>query len=149
MATIQLPPDFKEFLRLLNSKKVDYLLIGGYAVSYYGYPRATGDMDIWIAINPDNATKIVEVLQEFGFGVPTLQVDLFLQENKVIRMGVPPLRLEILTSISGVDFTDCYQERVITKIDEVEVNLISLHHLKLNKQASGRFKDLNDLENLP
>jgi hypothetical protein len=146
---IQLPPDFKDFLKLLNSRQVEYLLIGGYAVSYYGYPRATGDMDVWIAINPENAVKIVEVLQEFGFNVPNLSVELFLQENKVIRMGNPPLRLEILTTISGVKFADCFQEKVTTKIDDIEVNLISLKHLKLNKKASGRFKDLNDLENLP
>lgn len=74
---------------------------------------------------------------------------LFLQENKIIRMGNPPLRLEILTTISGVKFSDCFAERLITKIDDIDVNLISLKHLKLNKQASGRFKDLNDLENLP
>jgi hypothetical protein len=133
---------------LLNLREVEYLLIGGYAVSYYGYPRATGDMDVWIAIAPENATKIVEVLKEFGFNVPNLSVDLFLQENKIIRMGIPPLRLEILTTISGVKFTECFQEKLVAEIDGIKVNLISLKHLKLNKKASGRFKDLNDLENL-
>lgn len=93
--------------------QVEDLLIGGYAVSYYGYPRATGDMDIWIAINPQNATKVVEVLREFGFNIPELSVDLFLQNNKVIRMENPPLRLEILTTISGVDFDDCFPERLV------------------------------------
>jgi len=146
---MQLPPDFKDFLRLLNLKQVEYLLIGGYAVSYYGYPRATGDMDFWIAINPQNAAKVVEVLKEFGFDVANLSVDLFLQENKVIRMGIPPLRLELLTTISGVEFVDCFQEKLVTQIDGIEINLISLKHLKVNKKASGRFKDLNDLENLP
>lgn len=123
--------------------------LGGYAVSYYGYPRATGDMDIWIAIHPENAFKIVEVLKEFGFNVPDLSTELFLQEDKVIRMGNPPLRLEILTTISGVSFSECFQEKFVTEIDGIDVNLISLKHLKLNKKASGRFKDLNDLENLP
>jgi len=146
---MQLPPDFRDFLKLLNLKQVEYLLIGGYAVSYYGYPRATGDMDVWIAINSQNAAKVVEVLKEFGFDVANLSVDLFLQENKVIRMGLPPLRLELLTTISGVEFVNCFQEKLVTEIDGVEVNLISLKHLKLNKKASGRFKDLNDLENLP
>lgn len=84
---ILLPQDFKDFLKLLNSRQVDYLLIGGYAVSYYGYPRATGDMDVWIGINPENANKIVQVLKEFGFDVPSLSPELFLQENKVIRKG--------------------------------------------------------------
>ena len=149
MATIQLPNDFKDFLKLLNAHEVEYLLIGGYAVGYYGYPRATADMDIWIAIQPRNAEKVVSALEEFGFDVPGLSSQLFLQENKIIRMGVPPVRLEISTTISGVNFDECFEERVVTKLDGVKVNLISLRHLKINKKASGRHKDLNDLENLP
>jgi len=148
MATIQLPPDFKEFLQLLNSHKVEYLLIGGYAVGYYGYPRATGDMDIWIAVHPDNARRVVAALNEFGFPLPQLDETLFLQENKITRIGMPPLRLEILTTISGVAFAECYAERTIEQIDGVQVSLISLENLKKNKKASGRYKDLNDLENL-
>ncbi len=149
MATIQLPADFKEFLQLLNEHDVEYLLIGGYAVGYYGYPRATVDMDIWIAINPVNATQVVATLKTFGFDLPELNEDLFMAENQVIRMGVPPLRLELLTSISGVEFETCFAERVVDEIDGVKVNLISLEHLKQNKLASGRHKDLNDLEHLP
>lgn len=149
MGTSLLPPDFKDFLKLLNSNKVEYLLIGGYAVGYYGYSRATADMDIWVAIHPDNAAKLVDVLREFGFGVEELSVELFLAENNVIRMGVPPFRLEVLTSISGVGFEECYRERTIDILDGVEVSLISLKHLKANKKASGRLKDLSDLEYLP
>lgn len=148
MATAHLPPDFKEFLQLLNFHQVEYLLIGGYAVGYYGYPRATADMDIWIAIEPENAKKVIEVLQEFGFGVEELTPDLFLKEEQIIRMGVPPVRVEILTTISGVIFEECYAARQVDVLDGVEVNLISLDHLKTNKKASGRYKDLNDLENL-
>jgi len=146
---IQIPPDFKEFLKLLNKHKVEYILVGGYAVGYHGYPRATADMDIWIDINTINATKIVKVLNEFGFDAPEITTDLFLEENKVIRMGVPPVRLEIITSISGVDFNSCYQQRNIVKIDGIDVNIIDLDNLRKNKKASGRYKDLNDLENLP
>jgi len=146
---IQLPPDFKEFLQLLNEYQVEYLLIGGYAVGYHGYPRATGDMDIWVAIHPVNATKIVTVLREFGFDVPELSVELFLEEDKIIRMGVPPVRLEITTTISGVKFDECFSDRIIDTLDGVKVNLISLKQLKINKKASGRYRDLNDLENLP
>ena len=148
MATVHLPPDFKEFLQLLNSHQVEYLLIGGYAVGYYGYPRATADMDIWIAIAPENAAKVVTVLQTFGFGVDEVTPDLFLKEEQIIRMGLPPVRIEILTTISGVSFAECYAERQVDVLDGVEVNLISLAHLKVNKKASGRYKDLNDLENL-
>jgi len=148
MVMTQLPQDFKEFLKLLNSHEVKYLLIGGHAVSYHGYPRSTADMDLWIAIEPQNAEKVVAVLKEFGFDVPELKLDLFLDEDKVIRMGLPPLRIEILTSISGVSFDECYSERIFDTIDGVEVNIISLKHLKINKKASGRFKDLDDLEHL-
>ena len=144
-----LPPDFKDFLKLLNAKQVEYLLIGGYAVGYHGYPRVTGDIDIWVAISPSNAEKIVEVLRKYGFGVPELCADLFLEENRIIRMGYPPMRVEITTGVSGVNFAECFSERVITVIDEIEVNIINLHHLKINKKASGRLKDLIDLENLP
>jgi hypothetical protein len=149
MATIHLPPDFKEFLQLLNAYQVEYLLIGGYAVGYHGYPRATADMDIWIALHPTNARNVVAVLKAFGFDAPDLSADLFLKENQIIRMGVPPIKIKIITTISGVTFDECYAERVADILDGVEVNLISLKHLKVNKKASGRHKDLNDLENLP
>lgn len=149
MATIRFPPDFKDFLKLLSSHKVRYLLVGGYAVGYYGYPRATGDMDVWIAMDPENAKKMVKVVRAFGFNVPELSIELFLESGKVVRMGVPPLRLEILNSISGVDFTQCYAKRKVELIDEIEVNFISLQDLKINKKKAGRYKDLDDLENLP
>jgi hypothetical protein len=149
MATVHLPPDFKDFLRFLSAHQVEYLLVGGYAVGYHGYPRATADMDIWVAISPENAEKLVAVLKEFGFDVPELSTALFLQENQIIRMGVPPVRIEIITTASGVSFEDCYAGRVTDELDGIEVHLISLEHLKINKRASGRHKDLNDLEHLP
>ena len=149
MATIHLPPDFKEFLKLLNAHEVEYLLIGGYAVGYYGYPRATVDMDIWIAMHPANAERIVGVLKEFGFDPPDLSPALFLKEWQVIRLGMPPVRIELNTTISGVDFAESYAERVTDTLDGVQVNLISLKKLKANKKAAGRNQDLADLENLP
>ena len=146
---LSLPLDFKEFLKLLNEKSVRYLLIGGYAVGYHGYPRATGDMDVWIAIHPENAQKMVSVLRDFGFDHPELTPELFLQKNKIVRMGYPPMRLEISTGISGVEFEECYKSRVVDTLDDVEVNIIDLPHLKANKKAAGRLKDLAHLENLP
>jgi hypothetical protein len=136
-------------LRLLKERQIEYLLIGGYAVGYYGYPRATADMDIWVAINSQNADKLVAAFKDFGFDVPELSSGLFLKPDQIIRMGVPPIRLEIVTTISGVSFDECYPDRVVDILDGIQVNLISLQHLKINKKASGRFKDLNDLENLP
>ena len=143
-----LPKDFKELLQLLNSKKVEYLVVGGYAVALYGYPRATGDMDIWIAISKDNAHKTVEALKEFGFNTPQLKKELFLEKEKNIRMGNPPLRIEILTSIDGVEFTECYRNKNTVTIDGIGMNFISLEDLKKNKKASGRYQDLADIENL-
>ena len=145
---IRLPKDFKELLQLLNSKKIEYLVVGGYAVALYGYPRATGDMDIWIAISKDNAHKTVEALREFGFSTPQLKEELFLEKEKNIRMGNPPLRIEILTSIDGVEFTECYGNKKTVTIDDIDINFISLEDLKKNKKASGRYQDLADLENL-
>jgi hypothetical protein len=105
-------------------------------------------MDIWIAISRENAEKIVSTLEEF-IGLEDISTDLFLKEDSIVRMGVAPFKLEITTSIDGVTFDECYAERETVVIDGIEINLISLHHLKINKRASGRLKDLADLENLP
>ena len=140
-----LPPDFREFLRLLNSSNVEYLIVGGYAVGYHGYPRPTGDLDIWISNTPANAERVHRALEEFGFDCP---LAVLLQDNQVVRMGISPFRLEVLTTIDGVKFSECYRERVRGLIDGVEVTLISLPRLLQNKKASGRSKDISDLENL-
>jgi hypothetical protein len=108
MATPRLPADLREFLKLLNVARVEYLLIGGYAVGYYGYPRATADMDIWVAISDKNARKLVRVLKNFGFDVPNLKPEVFLTRDRIIRFGEPPLRIEVLTTISGVTFEACF-----------------------------------------
>ena len=149
MATIRLAPDFKEFLQLLRSAKIEYLLVGGYAVGHYGIPRATGDLDIWVANHKENAVRLVGALREFGFDVPELNESLFQQPKHVVRMGVPPVRLEILSSIDGVEFRECYPRRATVEMDGIEVDLISLADLKTNKRASGRHQDLSDLEKLP
>src|SRR6266853_3350437 len=145
---IELAKDYKEFLRLLRAHGVEYLLIGGWAVGYHGYPRATYDLEVWIAISPANAHRVVKALAEFGFDANELSTDLFLQPDKIIRMGVEPVRIEVMTSISGVEFDECYRERLETTLNGVPVSLINLHHLKINKKASGRLKDLADLEQL-
>src|SRR5262249_52877466 len=149
MAIQALARDFKEFLKLLNSNRVEYLLIGGYAVGIYGHIRATNDLDIWVNISSDNATRIDRALREFGFADSGLTSDLFLARHNVVRMGVPPIRIEVLTSISGVEFDACYAEKQMIRIEEVVVPVISLARLRQNKAASGRAKDLADLENLP
>ncbi|MBI2421798.1 MAG: nucleotidyltransferase [Candidatus Hydrogenedentes bacterium] len=149
MATIQLPPHSKEFLRLLTSHRVEYLLVGGYAVGYYGYPRATVDIDIWIERSEANADKAVAVLEEFGFENAGSQRKWLLEQDKVVRMGREPNRIELLTGIDGVDFLDCSSRGIEAQIDGISVRIIALEDLKANKKASGRYKDLNDLEHLP
>ena len=133
---IQLPKDFSEFLKLLNSKQVEYLVIGGWAVGFYGYPRATGDMDIWVSRSEENASKIVETMNEFGFNVPNLSPDLFTKENQVTRLGVPPIRIEILTTISGVSFNECFNNRQTVLMNEVNINIIGLEDLRKNKASA-------------
>jgi len=136
-------------LRLLNSKKVKYLVVGGYALGIHGYVRATGDIDVWVEASGENAKKLVGVVSEFGFRGPELTEGLFLESNRVIRMGLPPVRIEVLTGVSGVTFAECYASRLTADLDGVPVAVISLGDLKKNKRASGRPKDLADLEELP
>ncbi len=146
---VKLPKDFKELLRLLNANGIKYLLIGGYAVGFHGYPRTTNDIDIFVARDSENAQRLVKSLIDFGFGTGEFSTELFMQEKSIVRMGVEPLKIEIANFISGIEFEEAYQDKVIGLIDEIEMSIISLEHLKINKKASGRYKDLNDLEHLP
>ena len=118
-------------------------------MSYHGYPRTTADMDIWIAMDAENARKMVGLLTSFGFAGAGLSSDLFMQPNQVTRMGYPPVRIEVLTAVSGLEFAEAYARRVEDVIDGVPVTVISSEDLKANRRASGRAKDLADLENLP
>jgi hypothetical protein len=145
MAQIKLHPDFRDFLKLLNSHGVKYLIVGGYAVGYYGYRN----MNVWIAVDAENAAKTASALREFGMPKDEVTETLFLQKDAIIRMGIPPVRIGVITNASGVDFNDCYEHRVLVKINEITVNFISLDNLKRNKKACGRHKDLDDLEHLP
>ncbi len=146
---VKLPPDFREFLSLLHTHRVNYLLVGGYAVAAHGYPRFTGDMDVWIQTNTKNGENVFKVCREFGFDVPNLRVELFTDPKQMTRMGHPPLRIEILNSVSGLSFEAAWENRIECDWDGVPVTLISLCDLRTNKLASGRLKDLADLENLP
>ncbi len=144
-----LTKDFREFLQCLNAHGVEFLVIGGHAVAFHGYPRATADLGVWVAVAPANATRLTAAVRDFGFDVPELGPELFLQEGRIIRMGVAPNRIEIQSGIDGVSFADCYPRRVTAELDGVPVGFISLQDLKTNKAASGRNKDLADLDQLP
>jgi predicted nucleotidyltransferase len=150
MAKVDLDPNFRELLESLNSAGVRYLVIGGYAVIYYGYHRATDDIDLWIAIDPENAQRVSAALQDFGgFSSASVKPSMFQVKGKVYIFGREPARVDILTSPSALDFEASYAKRNIVEWDGVKVPLIDFEDLKRNKQASGRAKDIADLENLP
>ena len=143
-----LSKEFKEFAKLLNDQKVEYLLVGGYAVVFYGYVRYTGDIDFWINPTKENAIRLIEVLDQFGFGSLNLTIEDFTKDDQIIQLGYPPNRIDIITSVTGLIFSDCYPKRKSFSIEDIEIQTISLEDLKKNKKASGRYKDLDDLENL-
>jgi len=148
MAKMRLAAHFKEFLRLLNSNAVEYLVIGAYAVGHHGFPRLTGDLDVWVSDSPANAARLVQVFEQFGFSHETASGEQSLKENQLIRIGVPPFRVVVLTSIPGLTFVDSFARRILAKIDGVDVPVISFDDSRKNKAASGRPKDLVDLEHL-
>jgi predicted nucleotidyltransferase len=150
MAKVNLYPDFREFLESLNSAGVRYLVVGGYAVIHYGYPRTTNDLDVWIAADPANARRVSRVLQQFaGFPSGRVKPSMFQALGKVFIFGREPVRIDLLTGPDGVDFDQAYARRLVVNWDGVDVPLISLEDLKKNKAASGRAKDLADLDALP
>jgi len=149
MATTPLPPEYSQFLRSLDENRVRYLLVGAHAVGYHGYTRSTGDLDVWVEATAENAERLVQALNEFGFDMPDLTPGLFLEPDAIIQFGFPPLRIDLLTNIAGVTFGEAYASRVIDTIDGVTISVIDLESLKASKRAAGRHKDLADLEHLP
>jgi hypothetical protein len=149
MDTIPLLPDFLEFLKFLSEEKVEYMVVGGMAVNYYGYHRSTGDLDIWVAVDSANQERLAAALIKFGFSGQSVSQRPLLQKPKFIRIGEPPLRLEIHSEISGVEFESCYSRARSAVLEGIEVRFIGLQDLRANKLAAGRIKDQADLESLP
>jgi hypothetical protein len=143
-----LTPDFKEFVELLIKHKIEYLIVGGYAVGVHGHPRFTGDLDIWIHPTEINAAKLIQCLEEFGFGSFNLTIADFTKVGNVVQFGNPPLRIDILTDIDGVQFKDCFPNKKLVEIDGLICNFIGYQDLLKNKKESGRLKDLDDWRNL-
>ncbi|NWF84635.1 MAG: nucleotidyltransferase [Bryobacteraceae bacterium] len=133
-------------MKSLSSNGVRYLLIGGYAVNLYGYVRSTGGLDVWIANDPENAAKVAGAVR--GFGFKDASAEMFQDSGAIVRMGLPPVRIEIMTGIYGVEFDACYERRQTMEISGLAVPVIDLDDLKRNKRAAGRMKDLADLEEL-
>lgn len=145
---MRLDPDFSEFIGLLLANEVEFMVVGGYAVAVHGHPRYTGDLDIWLLIDRVNAEKLVRVLGEFGFGALDLSADDFLVEDQVVQLGREPIRIDLLTGLDGVSFSDCDTRAVSIDVDGMQVPFISREDLLENKRSSGRSQDLADVEAL-
>jgi hypothetical protein len=145
---MDLIPDFKELLELLNKNEVEYLIVGGYAVIIYGYPRLTVDIDIWVNPTSENSEKTIKTIEEFGFKFNNLTVEDFKKPDNVIQIGRPPYRVDILTSIEGLDFIECFNRKYIYNKNKLIINFISKEDLLINKKLVGRHKDLDDFNNL-
>lgn len=145
---MELQRDFKEFIELLNENDVEYLMIGGYAVAFHGYPRFTQDIDIWVRPTRENARRVVKTLSDFDFPTDKIRIETFTEPDVLFQLGRPPFRIDILTTVDGIKFENCYKRRIIQNWDGLELKVISLKDLRKNKQASGRDKDLVDLKRL-
>ena len=141
-------PDFKELLKLFNARGIDYIIVGGYALAFHGAPRTTGDIDLFVGTAPDNAQRVVDALNEFGFGSVGLTKRDFETPDQVVQLGVPPVRVDIITSLTGVSWDEAYEGRAKGVYDDVPVFFLGREQFLSNKRAIGRRKDLADLEAL-
>lgn len=143
---MNLPEDFKEFIELLNAHQVEYLIVGGYAVGFHSRPKFTNDIDIWINKSEENAHRMLTVLEDFGFGSLEINLEDFTANDRVIQLGHAPLRIDVMTSISGVEFSEAYKEKMEGIYLGIKTFFISLDQILQNKKASGREKDLQDIK---
>ncbi len=141
-------PHYKELLQLLNESQVEYLIVGGFAVMKYGEPRYTKDLDVWVHNSPQNSIRVVEALKKFGAPLEHdgITAATFAEKQVVYQIGVAPVRIDILTEITGVEFSKAWKNRVPSTFFGVPVHFISLNDLVTNKQALGRSSDLKDLK---
>jgi hypothetical protein len=140
--------DFSTFVRLCEESSVEYMIVGGYAVAIHGYPRYTGDIDIWYRQTEINCSKIIDVVAAFGFSSLQLTANDLMEPEVIIQLGRPPRRIDLVSTIDGVTFDDAYPQAITTLVDNVPIKIISKPDLIKNKSASGRHRDLDDIENL-
>lgn len=145
---MELHPDWKEFLRLLNSHGVEYLIVGAHALAFHGHPRYTADIDFFIRTTQANAERLYDVLCEFGFGDSLDGPEDLLKQPAVFMLGRQPFRIDLLNQIDGVEFAGAWERRVVSELDGISVPFISLEDYVANKRAAGRKKDAYDLEAL-
>jgi len=145
---MEVQQDFKELLKLFNAHKVEYVIVGGYALAFHGSPRYTGDIDILVKPGEENGQRVLEALEKFGFGSIGIEKSDFMCQNKVVQLGVPPVRIDIITSISGVSLVEAFAGALEGKYGDIPVLYIGRDQFISNKRAIGRLKDLSDLEAL-
>lgn len=145
---MEVQPDFRELLALFNERKVEYIVVGAYALAYHGAPRFTGDIDIYVRPAPENAPRIIDALNAFGFGSLGLKADDFQKPDHVVQLGVPPVRIDLITSITGVSWEQADAGKVAGKYGDIDVHYLGRDQYARNKRATGRKKDLADLEAL-
>ena len=143
---MELPKDFRELLGLFNSHKVEYIVVGGYALAFHGSPRYTGDIDLFVKPDPHNAKKILDALKDFGFSSSKLAPEDFSEPDKVVQLGAPPLRVDIISSISGVTWPEAEKNKVSADFNGLHINFIGRKDFINNKKATARHKDLADVE---
>ncbi|MGO8814656.1 MAG: nucleotidyltransferase [Terriglobia bacterium] len=143
-----LPEDWRAFIESLNSSGVDYLVVGAVALAHHGFPRYTGDLDVLVGNSPDNAQRLESALAEFGFASLGLKAADFVDSYRVVQLGVPPGRIDLLTSITGVTFDEAWAGRVEVVLGKTRVSFIGREALIQNKRKTGRAKDQADLEAL-
>jgi predicted nucleotidyltransferase len=140
-----LNPDFRDMLSCLKDEGVDFIVVGAYALAAHGLTRATGDIDVWLGISPDNAQKVLRALAKFGAPTSDLSEEDFTTPTTVVQLGVEPNRIDLITGIDGVEFDEAARGKVKVDVDGVEVFVLSKEHLLKNKLAAGRDKDLSDI----
>jgi len=145
---MEIQPDFRDFLKLFNDHGVEFIIVGGYALAFHGAPRFTGDLDLFIQPSPGNARNVLKALAEFGFDFPNLTLDDFQKPDTVVQLGLPPIRIDLITSISGVSWEDADAHKEPGSYGEIPVCYLGRNEFIRNKTASGRKKDLADLEAL-
>ncbi len=145
---MELDRDFSEFIACCVARDVRFLIVGGYALAAHGHPRFTKDLDVWIWLDPDNAARLIRALDDFGFGSLGLDPADFTAPDVVVQLGHAPKRIDLLTSIDGVTFDECWPDHIVVNIGGLAVPFIDIDHLVLNKRASGRLQDLADAEAL-
>lgn len=147
---MDLYPDFKEFIQLLNDEHVEYLVGGGYAVTWHGYPRYTADIDIWIHATAENAAKMMRVLDRFGAGgVGITEQDFLDPQTEVLKMGREPIRIYMMTTMKGLEFPKAFAKRETYDSDGTPIYILGLADLRRAKRAANWAKDQDDLQHLP